>query len=99
MAWGAGITGTCVSTSENSGGFPTALFFIQSAMSLIAASLSLVLIDGLGEKKREHCLRVSLYEETESIYPLLGLPDEAADGYTRRSSLFTRLCGLLTSIM
>ena len=54
MAWGAGLTGTCVSISENSGGFQTALFFLQSAMSLVAASLSLVLIDGLGEKKREY---------------------------------------------
>eukprot|EP00904_Undaria_pinnatifida_P004689 jgi/Undpi1/14220/HiC_scaffold_9.g03869.m1 len=63
MAWGAGITGTCVSTFENSGGLPTALFFIQSAMSLVAATLSLVLVDGLAYRKvREsggNCLDVS----------------------------------------
>jgi len=48
MAWAAGVAGTCVSIKEHSGGFPTALFFFQSLMCLIAAALSLILVDGLG---------------------------------------------------
>lgn len=49
MALAAGVAGTCVSITEHSGGFPTAAFFFQSAMCLVAATLSLVLVDGLGE--------------------------------------------------
>lgn len=56
MAWVAGVIGTCVSPSENSGGFPTALFFLQSALCIVAASLSLTLIEGSGELSwREGC--------------------------------------------
>lgn len=51
MAMVAGVAGTCVTITEHSGGFPTALFFLQSAMCLVAASLSLVLLDGLGERR------------------------------------------------
>ncbi|CAM9542579.1 unnamed protein product [Ectocarpus fasciculatus] len=47
MALAAGVAGTCVSITEHSGGFPTAAFFFQSAMCLVAAALSLVLVDGL----------------------------------------------------
>lgn len=43
------MTGTCVSVQENSGGFPTALFCFQSALCIVAATLSLVLVDGLGK--------------------------------------------------
>lgn len=51
MAWAAGVAGTCVSIKEHSGGFPTALFFFQSLMCLIAAALSLILVDGLGKPR------------------------------------------------
>lgn len=51
MAAAAGLAGTCVSITENSGGFPTPAFFFQSAICLAAAVLSLVLVDGLGEEE------------------------------------------------
>lgn len=49
MAMAAGLAGTCVQISEHSGGFPTGLFFFQSFICLVAATLSLILVDGLGE--------------------------------------------------
>lgn len=54
MALAAGVAGTCVSITEHSGGFPTAAFSFQSAMCLVAAALSLVLVDGLGEGEAGH---------------------------------------------
>eukprot|EP00903_Cladosiphon_okamuranus_P008497 g8164.t1 len=47
MAWAAGVAGTCVQINENSGGFPTGLFCFQSFICLVAAALSLILVDGL----------------------------------------------------
>ncbi|CAM9928800.1 unnamed protein product [Scytosiphon promiscuus] len=68
MAGVAGVAGTCVTITEHSGGFPTALFFLQSAMCLVAASLSLVLLDGLAYDKVQstegNCFEVSSCLET-----------------------------------
>ncbi|CAM9410289.1 unnamed protein product [Ectocarpus sp. 12 AP-2014] len=93
MAFAAGVAGTCVSITEHSGGFPTAAFFFQSAMCLVAATLSLVLVDGLVYSKvhstEGNCVETSSCLECGGYDCVCWEPDGSTDCFDGTS---TRKC-------